>query len=135
MTSDLAERIKAHRPAILEMLSAGDTDGQDASCEGPPWWRERPRLDQADRAVIAWLAAGGRKRPDTPLDAAEWPMPPTGTPQAIAELVAPRAGWTAASWRGRLRQLADACEFVTATRAGELRAATRLLENKGIRQT
>ncbi len=62
---------------------------------------------------------------------APWPTIPDNTPPSIAELVQPRDGWTPASWRARLEDLAAACGSVNPARAAELRAATRLFDKGG----
>ncbi len=49
--------------------------------------------------------------------------PAANVPQAVAELAAPRDGWTPTAWHDRLKQLADRCAALNPERAAELRMA------------
>lgn len=49
--------------------------------------------------------------------------PAANVPKAVAELAAPRDGWSPAAWHDRLKQLADRCADLHPERAAELRMA------------
>ena len=118
MTPDLAERVRSHKAKLMSILvgTASTPERPDPAAESPQDGRDAPRRPKARR------------------DSAAWPTIPSTMPMGIAELAAARPGWTAASWRTRLRQLGDACESVNQARACELREAARLVDGHGIRQ-
>ncbi len=118
LTPDLADRIKAHRSALLAILA-----GNPRSPERPQKAAESPED-----------GCNARPRTETSPDAEEWPMICADTPPAVASLAAPHPGWTPDRWRNRLQQLANACESANPARASELREAVRFLQNQGIRQ-
>jgi hypothetical protein len=143
MTAELVARVKAHKPALLALLTVTITKtpagagGNEGFGDGDAGDEARMLVDApADLLAAvesikrafpgAELASVQRIAPDPPPgDAAAWPAGDAlrALPADIAELVRERVGWTPAAWRGWLLHLAAACAALNPDRAALLRRA------------
>lgn len=156
MTAELVARVKVHKPGLLALLAGTKTKTPAGAAATPgfgfgvgdvltatSYTADEARMladAPADlRAAVETIkrefpgAKLVRVEPTAPeppqVDAAAWPTADdAGTlPAEVADLARKRDGWTPATWRGRLRYLADACAALHPDRAAELRRAAIVL--------
>lgn len=117
LTPELAERVKAHKPALLALLQ------QDRPPETP--------LSGRDRAASGRTSpTSGGDRPEAPArqDSCDVPHELSLAERAETGFINP--GWRPQDWACRLRQLAERCETVHPELAATYRAwAANVLRN------